>query len=233
MSTVSTTERPRRRSERAPRAPHAARTAQDQHPPGMLVVVTTDPEAAVDQLTAPDVASALLQRVAAGDQRAFSDLYDLIAPRMLGLVRHVLKDHAQSEEVVQEVLLEVWQTAARFDPNKGRAVTWMLTMAHRRAIDRVRSAQSSRDRDTRVGIRDLDREFDSVAENVEIRVEHERVEKALSRLTDLQRQAVELAYYGGYSHSEVAEMLSVPIGTVKTRLRDGMIRLREEMGVAS
>lgn len=233
MSTVSTTERPRRRSGPAPRPPHGARTAQDQHPPGMLVVVTTDPEAAVDQLTAPDAANALLQRVATGDQRAFSDLYDLTAPRMLGLVRHVLKDHSQSEEVVQEVMLEVWQTAARFDPNKGRAVTWMLTMAHRRAIDRVRSAQSSRDRDTRVGIRDLDREFDSVSESVEIRVEHERVEKALSRLTDLQRQAVELAYYGGYSHSEVAEMLSVPIGTVKTRLRDGMIRLREEMGVAS
>lgn len=182
---------------------------------------------------AVDVATELLQRVATGDQRAFADLYDLIAPRMLGLVRHVLKDHAQSEEVVQEVLLEVWQTATRFDPNKGKAVTWMLTMAHRRAIDRVRSAQSSRDRDTKIGIRDLDRGFDNVSESVEIRIEHERVEKALSRLTDLQRQAVELAYYGGYSHSEVADMLSVPIGTVKTRLRDGMMRLRAELGVAS
>lgn len=180
-----------------------------------------------------DAATDLLQRVAQGDQRAFSELYDLITPRMLGLVRHVLKDHAQSEEVVQEVLLEIWQTAPRFDPNKGKAVTWMLTMAHRRAIDRVRSAQSSRDRDTRIGIRDLGREYDSVSENVEIRIEHERVEKALTKLTELQRQAVELAYYGGYTHSEVSTMLSVPIGTVKTRLRDGMIRLREELGVAS
>lgn len=175
----------------------------------------------------------LLQRVAQGEQAAFSSLYDLIAPRMLGLVRHVLRDHSQSEEVTQEVLLEIWQTASRFDPNKGKAVTWMLTMAHRRAIDRVRSSQSSRDRDTRIGIRDLDREFDSVSESVEIRLEHEMVKNAMTRLTDLQRQAVELAYYGGYSHSEVAAMLSVPIGTVKTRLRDGMIRLREEMGVTT
>ena len=202
----------------------------------MLVLVP--PEIDVDE-TAPatdatvETTNALLLRVAQGDQRAFSELYDVIAARMLGLVRHVLKDHAQSEEVVQEVLLEVWQTAPRFDPNKGKAVTWMLTMAHRRAIDRVRSAQSSRDRDTRIGIRDLDREFDSVAESVEIRIEHDRVEKALSRLSELQRQAVELAYYGGYSHSEVAEMLNIPMGTVKTRLRDGMMRLRAELGVAS
>ena len=202
----------------------------------MLVLVPSDIE--LDDVastgdTMVETMNALLLRVATGDQRAFSELYDIIAPRMLGLVRHVLKDHAQSEEVVQEVLLEVWQTAPRFDPNKGKAVTWMLTMAHRRAIDRVRSAQSSRDRDTRVGIRDLDREFDSVAESVEIRVEHDRVERALSRLTELQRQAVELAYYGGYSHSEVATMLNIPMGTVKTRLRDGMMRLREERGVGS
>ncbi|RZT60673.1 RNA polymerase ECF family sigma subunit [Microcella alkaliphila] len=197
--------------------------------------VHPEPEVATDDATPPtaDEATALLTRVATGDQRAFSDLYDLIAPRMLGLVRHVLKDHAQSEEVVQEVLLEVWQTASRFDPNKGKAVTWMLTMAHRRAIDRVRSAQASRDRDTKIGIRDLGRDVDTVSETVEISIEHKRVEKAMARLSDLQRQAVELAYYGGYTQSEVAEMLNIPLGTVKTRLRDGLIRLRTELGVAS
>jgi RNA polymerase sigma-70 factor (ECF subfamily) len=106
-------------------------------------------------------------------------------------------------------------------------------MAHRRAVDRIRSSQSTRDRDTKIGLRDVETEYDSVSESVEIRVEHERVGQALQRLTKLQRQAVTLAYYGGYSHGEVAEMLKVPIGTVKTRLRDGMIRLRDELGVAS
>lgn len=175
----------------------------------------------------------LLERVANGDQAAFSALYDQISPRVFGLIKRLLRDHSQSEEVTQEVFLEIWQSATRFDPNKGAAATWILTMAHRRAVDRVRSSQSSRDRDTRIGIRDYSPDYDNVAETIEVRIEHERVEKAMSRLTELQRQAVSLAYYGGFSHSEVAAKLSVPIGTVKTRLRDGMIRLRDELGVTS
>jgi len=186
---------------------------------------------------ASDVESAskesLLRRIAEGDQKAFSRLYDDVAPRVLGLIRRLLIDHAQSEEVAQEVFLEIWQTASRFDENKGGASTWILTMAHRRAVDRIRASQSSRDRDTKVGIRDFAPEYDHVSESVEVTIEHERVKKAMARLTELQRQAVTLAYYGGYSHSEVAALLKVPIGTVKTRLRDGMIRLRDEMGVAS
>jgi RNA polymerase sigma-70 factor (ECF subfamily) len=200
----------------------------------MLKLVTTEPEG--DRLF-EDLArmshNDLLGRVGDGDQEAFGELYDQLAPRVLGLVRRILVDFAQSEEVTQEVFLEIWQNAARYDSNKGGAVTWILTMAHRRAVDRVRASQSSRTRDTRVGIRDLPTDYDQVAESVEITVEHERVEKALSRLTELQRQAITLAYYGGFSHSEVAEQLSIPIGTVKTRLRDGMIRLRDELGVAS
>jgi len=185
-----------------------------------------DPSVAVSQ-------DDLLALVARGDQAAFSELYDQIAPRVLGLVRRLLRDHAQSEEVTQEIFLEIWQSATRFDPGKGGASTWIMTMAHRRAVDRVRASQASRDRDVKIGIRDFSNSYDNVAETVGVRIEHERVEKAMLRLTDLQRQAVSLAYYGGYSHSEVAEMLGVPIGTVKTRLRDGMIRLRDEMGVAS
>jgi RNA polymerase sigma-70 factor (ECF subfamily) len=198
----------------------------------MLHLVTRETETPEDDLRAstPDE---LLTRVAGGDQLAFAELYDQTAPRVLGLVKRLLKDHAQSEEVAQEVFLEIWQTATRFDTTRGSASSWMLTMAHRRAVDRVRASQAGRDRDLRIGVRDLDTDFDSVTESVEIRIEHERVERALGRLTELQRQAVRLAYYGGYSHSEVAAMLGVPIGTVKTRLRDGMIRLRDEMGVAS
>jgi RNA polymerase sigma-70 factor (ECF subfamily) len=186
-----------------------------------------------DQQSPAALLQSLLERVATGDQRAFSELYDQVAPRVFGLVKRLLIDRAQSEEVTQEVFLEIWQTASRFDPNKGAATSWILTMAHRRAVDRVRAAQASRNRDVRIGIRDLDREYDNVSEAVEVRIENERVVRAMERLTELQRQAVTLAYYGGYSHSEVAEMLSVPIGTVKTRLRDGMIRLRDELGVTS
>ena len=175
----------------------------------------------------------LLQRVATGDREAFAQLYDRTAPRVFGLVKRLLRDHSQSEEVTQEIFLEIWQTATRYDTSKGGAIAWMLTMSHRRAVDRVRASQASRDRDTRIGIRDFPTDFDSVAENVEVRIESERVKEAMMRLTELQRQAVQLAYFGGYSHSEVAAMLSVPIGTVKTRLRDGMIRLRDELGVTS
>lgn len=175
----------------------------------------------------------LLERVAGGDKAAFSELYDTVAPRVYGLVKRLLVDPSQAEEVTQEVFLEIWQTASRFDPARGGAVTWILTMTHRRAVDRVRASQASRDRDLKVGVRDYPQDYDHVAETVEVSVEHERVEKAMGRLTELQRQAITLSYYGGYTNSEVASILSVPIGTVKTRIRDGMIRLRDELGVAS
>ncbi|PPL14196.1 MULTISPECIES: ECF RNA polymerase sigma factor SigK [Microterricola] len=177
--------------------------------------------------------TAVLERVADGDQLAFGELYDLTAARIFGLVRRLLVDHAQSEEVTQEVYLEIWQTAPRFDASRGGAMSWMMTMAHRRAVDRIRASQAGRDRDQRIGRRDITVDYDDVAERVEITIEHERVARAMTRLTELQREALSLAYYGGLSHSELASYLEVPIGTVKTRLRDGMIRLREELGVAS
>ncbi|WP_291057423.1 sigma-70 family RNA polymerase sigma factor [Herbiconiux sp.] len=175
----------------------------------------------------------LLERTALGDQQAFSELYDRVAPRVLGLVKRVLIDHAQSEEVAQEIFLEIWKSASRFETTRGSAMSWILTMTHRRAVDRVRASQAGHDRDERIGIRDIEPAYDQVSESVEIRIEHERVKRAMAQLTALQRQAISLAYYGGYSHSEVAGILSIPVGTVKTRLRDGMIRLRDELGVTS
>jgi len=200
----------------------------------MLKLVNRETDSRRDyEPDAPATQDELLGLVALGDQAAFGRLYDQIAPRVLGLITRLLRDRAQSEEVTQEVFLEIWQSATRYDPKKGGASSWIMTMAHRRAVDRVRASQASRDRDTKIGIRDYNPDYDNVSETVQVRIEHERVEKAMLRLTELQRQAVILAYYGGYSHSEVSEMLSVPIGTVKTRLRDGMIRLRDELGVAS
>lgn len=197
-----------------------------------LVPRLPDTDIAADSDLPPSI-DELVNRIARGDHVAFSELYDGMAPRLLGLIKRILVDHAQSEEVAQEVFLEIWQTATRFDRSKGSAVSWMLTMARRRSIDRVRASQSGRDRDVKVGIRDTPAAFDNVSESVELKIESERVKVAMACLTELQREALTLAYFGGYSQSEVAELLSIPIGTVKTRLRDGMIRLRDELGVAS
>ncbi|WP_459642439.1 ECF RNA polymerase sigma factor SigK [Kineococcus sp. NUM-3379] len=180
----------------------------------------------------PEAAEELLQRAAQGDDDAFAALYDATSSAVFGTVLRVLRDPAQSEEVSQEVYLEAWRTAARFDPTRGSARTWLVTMAHRRAVDRVRSAQASTDRDEKVGLRDQVRPYDSVSETVEGNLEREDVRRALSSLTTVQRQAVTLAYYGGRTHTEIARELSLPLGTVKTRLRDGMIRLRDALGVA-
>lgn len=175
----------------------------------------------------------LLLAVARGDREAYSVLYDSVAGRVVGVVRRVVRDPSRSDEVAQEVLAEVWRLAPRFDPDRGSAMTWVMMMAHRRAIDCVRSVQASRDREDRIGPQSHDRSFDTVAEEVEVRDEHRRVRESLDKLTDLQREAIELAYFGGHTYREVAELLDAPLGTVKTRMRDGLIRLRDAMGVSA
>jgi RNA polymerase sigma-70 factor (ECF subfamily) len=175
----------------------------------------------------------LLDGVARGDDAAFEQLYDRMSASVFGLVRRVLRDPAQAEEVTQEVFLEVWRSAPAFEPGRGSPSAWVLTMAHRRAVDRVRSAQASRDRDDAAARRDAAVPYDVVGEEVEARLEQERVRDALASLTELQRQAVQLAFYGGYTHTEVSELLGVPLGTVKTRIRDGLIRLRDALGVTT
>lgn len=178
-----------------------------------------------------DQIGALLQRVAAGDRAAFAEVYDALSARAFGLILRVLVDRAQSEEVLQEVFLEVWQSASRFTPNRGQGRSWVLTIAHRRAVDRVRSSQSSTDRDVRAGFRDMDVAYDDVSERVELKMEGRRVVDALAALPDAQKEALTLAYFGGYSQSEIATLVGAPLGTVKTRMRDGLSRLRMEMGV--
>ncbi len=180
-----------------------------------------------------DLVGVLLLQIAEGDETSFARLYDLLSPRVFGLILRVLVDRSQSEEVLQEVFLEVWQSAARFAPNRGQGRSWILTIAHRRAVDRVRSAQASTDRDVRVGFRNLDVPHDGVAEQVELKVEGERVARALASLPEPQREALTLAYYGGYSQSEIAALVGAPLGTIKTRMRDGLSRLRTEMGVTA
>lgn len=175
----------------------------------------------------------LLKLAARGDEAAFAQLYDATSKRVFGLALRVVRDPAQAEEVIQEAYLEVWRTSARYDESKGSALAWIFTLVHRKAVDRVRSAEASTRRDTTYHHKNQPVEHDTTAEAVQASFEARRVRAALETLTAVQRQALELAYFGGYTHTEVATMLDLPVGTAKTRIRDGLIRLRDAMGVGA
>ena len=196
-----------------------------------LYSMSSQPSGGTDQTAAP-TSEELMLRIADGSESAFEELYDRLSPQVFGLIRRILKDQAQSEEVVQEVFVEAWQQATRYDAARGKAITWLLTLAHRRAVDRVRASQASKDRDLREGIKAFQASYDDVEETTIQRDESRRVNRALQRLSDGQREAIQLAYFGGYTHLEVADMLKIPVGTAKTRIRDGMNKLRDLMGVA-
>ena len=172
----------------------------------------------------------LLTHVAKGDQAAFEALYDQLASSVYGLIRKVLRNPSQAEEVTQEVLLEVWRSASRFDPARGGAATWVLTIAHRRAIDRVRAEEAATAREQRSA--QVPADIDEVAETVEASMDAERLRRCLAGLTELQRESITLAYYGGYSYAQVAALLDTALGTIKTRIRDGLTRLRACLGVS-
>jgi RNA polymerase sigma-70 factor (ECF subfamily) len=178
----------------------------------------------------PDLAE-LLRLSGRGDESAFARLYDAVSARVYGMALRVVRDPAQAEEVAQEALLDVWRNASRFDPERGSALGWLLTVVHRKAVDRVRSAEAATRRDTNYHQQNNVIEHDSTAEAVQASLEAKRVRAALDSLTAIQREALELAYFGGYTHTEVAHMLDLPVGTAKTRIRDGLIRLRDTMGV--
>jgi RNA polymerase sigma-70 factor (ECF subfamily) len=194
-------------------------------PPSQLSAVPDGPSPGPDgnRRTEED----LLRRTSLGETEAFEQLYQLFASRVYGIARRVVRDPDQAEEVAQEVFLEVWRRAGRFDPARGSATSWLLTLAHSRSVDRVRSAQASSERDARFARAGVERDVDTVAEAVENRWERHAVRRCLSTLTDLQRQSVTLAYYSGYTYPQVAELLQTPLPTIKTRMRDGLIRLRD------
>ena len=173
----------------------------------------------------------LLGQVARGDESAFEAAYEQIARPVYGLVRKVVRDPAQTEEVAQEVLLEIWRTATRFDASRGSAMAWVVTIAHRRAIDRIRATIAQAQREQRVGTLGEPPPA-SVADTVESQLDAERVRRCLGSLTGLQRESVTLAYYGGYTYPQVAALLGIALGTIKTRIRDGLIRMRDCLGVS-
>lgn len=184
-----------------------------------------------DEPPPTDGLARLLSGCARGDQEQFAVLYDQTAPRLFGLALRVVRDRAQAEEVTQEAYLDIWRMSARFDPGRGSALSWMLTIAHRKSVDRVRSAEAQTRRDTTYDLQQQSVPFDSTEESAHRELDAQRVRKALEALTPTQREAVDLAYFGGYTHREVAALLDLPEGTAKTRIRDGLIRLRDTMGV--
>ena len=173
----------------------------------------------------------LLKRASRGDEGAFAEWYDATSARAFGLAVRVLRDRAQAEEVTQESYLDCWRHAARFDAEKGSAISWLLTIVHRKAVDRVRSAEAAGRRETAYGRREHEVEHDATAEAATSSMEARRVREALRDLTLKQREALELAFFGGYTHTEVAALLDLPVGTAKTRIRDGLIRMRDALGV--
>jgi RNA polymerase sigma-70 factor, ECF subfamily len=167
---------------------------------------------------------------AGGNEVAFAELYDLTLRRVYGTVLRVLRSPEHAEEVTQEVYVDIWRQAPRYAPDKGSVMGWIATMAHRRAVDRVRSVSSETARDERYAYSGQERESDEVWESVAQQNDVERVREALVTLTPIQQQAVQLAYYDGLSQSQISAALQLPIGTVKTRIRDGLRRLAATLG---
>lgn len=169
---------------------------------------------------------ALLERVARGDLAAFDTFYGQLSAAVYGVARRVVRDPARAEEVTQEVFLEVWRQATRFDQERGKARTWVLTIAHRRAVDAVRSSAAARAREERVSSMEPVT-VEGPEEEVVSAMEHQSVDRCLESLTPLQLESVRLAYFQGYTYSQVASLLDRPLPTIKTRMRDGLIRLRD------
>ena len=171
----------------------------------------------------------LMCRTAQGNHQAFAELYDLTVRRVYGAVLQVLRSSEHAEEVTQEVYAELWQQAARYSPSKGSVIGWMVMVARRRAVDRVRSVSSEVARAERyAGV--VEPEIDDVWDRTVQKQDIERVREGLRSLTDLENEALTLAYYEDLTQSQIAARLNVPLGTVKSRTRAAMKRLGEALG---
>ncbi len=180
----------------------------------------------------PDEQERLRQLVAGtarGDEASYEELYDKLSTTVFGVCRRVLRDPSEAEEVSQEVLLEIWRTASRYDPTRAGVRSWAVMISHSRAVDRVRSSERRRVREEATTLPDPPA-VDEVSEAAVSAFEVRRVRKAMAELSEVQRESVRLAFYGGHTHVEVAGLLGVPLGTVKTRIRDGLTRLRTHLG---
>jgi RNA polymerase sigma-70 factor (ECF subfamily) len=214
----------------------------EESPPGDICLKAMDTPNALNAEASASLAdppadagqqlAVLLDRIARGDQAAFAQFYRLTSRRVYGMARRVLIDPELSEDTTQEVFLQVWQNAAKFDPRAGSPLSWLMTISHRRAVDRVRSSQSSTDREAKYGASTQDIDHDNVADEVGNRLEAEAVVRCLGTLTETQQESVRLAYYGGLTYREVAEQLNAAVPTIKSRIRDGLIRLKSCLGVS-
>ena len=178
------------------------------------------------------VVAHLLQRAAGGDEAAYAALYDLTSARVYGVARRVLRNPAQAEEVAQEVYLEIWRTGSRFVPERGSALSWILVIAHRRAVDRVRSEESRvarEDNEHRMTRTNPPGGNDPTGDLASANDEASRVRRAIAELTPIQRVTLELTYFGGYTNAQVAHLTQAPISTTKSRLRSALVRLGESI----
>ncbi|GAB2537461.1 sigma-70 family RNA polymerase sigma factor SigK [Nocardia heshunensis] len=168
----------------------------------------------------------LITEIAGGDRASFTEFYRMTSHRVYGLALRMLGNRATAEEIAQDVYLQVWSMAGRYDENLASPIGWLMMLTHRRAVDRVRREQAGENRDIAYGRKHMEPGRDVVSEAVELRADRRAVLGCLETLTDRQRTTITLAYYGGLTYSDVADHLEVPVGTVKSRIRDGLERLR-------
>ncbi|WP_231443732.1 sigma-70 family RNA polymerase sigma factor [Brevibacterium zhoupengii] len=179
--------------------------------------------------TAADPSGDLLLRIADGDRAAFEELFVAQSRILMAVILRIVRSQSLAEEVLQECFTEVWTRCTGFDPARGTGRAWLITLCRRRAIDCVRSVQAQQDRDLADGLRSSAGMGEQVEQTVIDKSESDRTVTALKILPKEQAQPIVMAFYQGLTHAQISERLKVPLGTIKSRIRDGMKKLREEL----